>query len=178
VPPVHHLHTNQTDWIGLSTGSARFDLYLKQLGKVPLSNYELQNITRIQKVNGVMDSTAHHEQHPMKVFFYTMEQIKDNNTQRILHFQHTLQQFLDLDTPLQDLASEEKVNVNNFNHSQMINICDEKYRDVRNTLVWQGKHASEWIRNKFMKSKDVVVSDAEFMNEVLERWGDDPCEKL
>jgi hypothetical protein len=178
VPPIKYLHTNRTEWLGLSTGAARFDLYLKQLGKVPVSADELQKMTRMNKVDGVMNSTIHHEQHPMKVFLYTMEQIKDNNTQRLLHFQHTLQQFLDLDTPLlQDLASEEKVNVNDFEHSEIINICDEQYRDLRNTLVWQGKHASEWIRSKFMKSKDVIVSDVVFMNEVLERWGDDPCEK-
>ncbi len=177
IPTVQYLHNNRTDWLGLSTGAARFDLYLKQLHKVSLSTDELQHMTRIQKVNGVMNSTAHHERHPMKVFLYTMEQIKDNNTQRLLHFQHALQQFLDLDTPLQDLASEEKVNVNNFNRSQMINICDEQYKDIRNTLVWQGKHASEWIRNKFMKSKDVVVSDVGFMNAGMERWGVDPCEK-
>lgn len=171
------LHNNRTDWLGLSTGAARFDLYLKQLGKVPLSSDELERVKSIHKVYGVMNSTVHHEQQPMKVLLYTIEQIKDDNKQRRLHFQQTLQQFLDLDTPLQDLASEAKVNVNNFEHSENINICEEQYRNIRNTLVWQGKHASEWIRNEFMKSEDVVVSDVEFMNEVLEKWGDDPCEK-
>ena len=176
-PPLRFLHNNRTDWLGLSTGAARFDLYLKQLGKVPLSTDELQHMTRVNKVYGVMTSTAHHEQHPMKVLLYSMEQIKDSNTQRRLHFQHTLQQFLNLDTPLHDLATKEKVNVNNFQHSENIDICEEQYREIRNTLVWQGKHASEWIRNKFMKSEDVVVSDVGFMNEVLGRWGVDPCDE-
>eukprot|EP00984_Skeletonema_dohrnii_P011570 scaffold4626_cov110-Skeletonema_dohrnii-CCMP3373.AAC.17 len=115
-PPLRFLHNNRTDWLGLSTGAARFDLYLKQLGKVPLSPDELQHMTRINKVYGVMTSTVHHEQHPMKVLLYSMEQIKDSNTQRRLHFQHTLQQFLNLDTPLHDIATKEKVNVNNFQH--------------------------------------------------------------
>mmetsp|Transcript_28991 Transcript_28991/g.49383 ORF Transcript_28991/g.49383 Transcript_28991/m.49383 type:complete len:376 (-) Transcript_28991:1100-2227(-) len=176
-PPLKFLHNNRTDWLGLSTGAARFDLYLKQLGKVPLSPEELQHMSRINKVYGVMTSTAHHEQHPMKVLLYSMEQIKDSNTHRRLHFQHTLQQFLNLDTPLHDLATKEKVNVNNFQHSENIDICEEQYREIRNTLMWQGKHASEWIRNKFMKSEDVVVSDVGFINEVLERWGVDPCDE-
>mmetsp|Transcript_29129 Transcript_29129/g.43449 ORF Transcript_29129/g.43449 Transcript_29129/m.43449 type:complete len:375 (-) Transcript_29129:91-1215(-) len=176
-PPLQFLLNNRTYWLGLSTGAARFDLYLKQLGKVPLSPEELQHMTRINKVYGVMTSTVHHEQHPIKVLLYSMEQIKDSNTQRRLHFQHTLQQFLNLDTPLHDLATKEKVNVNNFQHSENIDICEEQYREIRNTLVWQGKHASDWIRNKFMKSEDVVVSDVGFMHEVLGRWGVDPCDE-
>ena len=174
-PTLRYLHNNRTDWLGLSTGAARFDLYLKQLGKVPLSTDELQHMTRVNKVDGIMQSTTHHGQYPLKVFLYSMEQIKDSNTQRRLHFQHTLQHFINLDTPLHDLASKEKVNVNNFVHSENINICDEEYRFIRNTLVWQGKHASEWIRSKFMKSEDVVVSDVGYMNEILEGWGVDPC---
>ena len=174
-PTLRYLHNNRTDWLGLSTGAARFDLYLKQLGKVPLSTDELQHMTRVNKVDGIMQSTTHHGQYPLKVFLYSMEQIKDSNTQRRLHFQHTLQHFINLDTPLHDLASKEKVNVNNFVHSENINICDEEYRFIRNTLVWQGKHASEWIRSKFMKSGDVVVSDVGYMNEILEGWGVDPC---
>ena len=177
-PSLQHLHNNRTDWLGLSTGAARFDLYLKQLGKIPLSTDELQHMRQVKKVDGVMQSTAHHEQHPIKVFLYSMEQIKDSNTQRRLQFQQTLQQFLNLDTPLlHDLASKEKVNVNNFVHDENIDICEDQFREIRNTLVWQGKHASEWIRNKFMKSEDVVVSDVGFMSEILGRWGVDPCDE-
>ncbi len=177
-PSLKHLHNNRTDWLGLSTGATRFDLYLKQLDKVPLSTDELQHMKQVNKVDGVMQTTAHHEQHPIKIFLYSMEQIKDSNTQRRLHFQQTLQNFLNLDTPLHpDLASKEKVNVNNFVHDENIDICEEQYREIRNTLVWQGRHASEWIRNKFMKSEDVVVSDVGFMEEVLGRWGVDPCDE-
>ena len=176
-PPLRLLHNNRTDWLGLSTGAARFDLYLKQLGKVPLSSDELQHMTQVKKVDGIMQSTEHHSQHPIKVFLYPMEQIKDNDTTRRLHFQQTLQQFLNLDTPFHDLASKQKVNVNNFVHSENMNICEEQYRFIRDTLVWQGKHASEWIRNKFMKSEDVVVSDVGFMNEILGRWSVDPCDE-
>ena len=134
---------------------------------------------QVNKVDGVMNTTSspYHEQHPMKVLLYTIEEIKDSNTTRRLHFQHTFQQFLNLDTPLhQDLATQDHVNVNNFQHIENIDICDEKYKEIRNILVWQGRHASEWIRNRFMKSEDVVVSDVEFMNEVFMQWGDDPCE--
>ena len=176
-PTMKFLHNNRTDWLGLSTGAARFDLYLKQLGKVPLTYHEKFNLKLINNVHGIMGTTSHHKEHPLKVFLYSIEQIKDSNVQRRLQFQETLQQFLNLDSPLpqRDIA-EPKVNVNKFEHSENIDICDENYADIRNTLVWQGKHASDWIRNKFMKSEDVVVSDVDFMNENLERWGADPCE--
>lgn len=204
-PTLKKLQSNSTDWLGLSTGAARFDLYLKQLGIVPLSTDELEHMKEVDKVDGVMNTTiasslssssSHHhtqqqqqqQQHPMKVLLYTIEQIKDTNTTRRNHFHNTLQQFLNLDTPIyqQDISSSststspqiiqnKMVNVNTFQHDENINICSEQYTNIRNILVWQGKSASEWIRNKFMKSADVIVSDVEFMNEILLTWGEDPC---
>lgn len=177
-PTMKFLHNNRTDWLGLSTGAARFDLYLKQLGKVPLTSHEMFNMKLVNNVHGIMSTTSHHREKPLKVFLYSKEQIKDSNVQRRLQFQETLQEFLNLDSPLlqHDIASEPKVNVNTFEHNENIDICGENYTNIRNTLVWQGKHASEWIRNKFMKSEDVIVSDVDFMNESLETWGVDPCE--
>jgi hypothetical protein len=203
-PSLKKLQSNSTDWLGLSTGAARFDLYLRQLGKVPLSSDELEHMKEVDKVDGVMNTTttkttdsslsssSHHhtqqqqQQHPMKVLLYTIEQIKDTNTTRRHHFHNTLQHFLNLDTPIyqQDIISSlstsqiqntKMVNVNTFQHDENINICSEQYTNIRNILVWQGKSASEWIRNKFMKSMDVIVSDVEFMNEILLTWGIDPC---
>lgn len=178
IPPMRFFLNNRTSWLGLSTGAARFDLYLKQLGKVPLTNVEIQNMKRTNKVEGVMTSSPYHEQHPMKVLLYTIEQINDTNTTRRLHFQTTLQQFLNLKTTAihQDIATQDMVNVNNFKNPDIIDICEEQYRDIRSILVWQGKHASEWIRNKFMKSDDVIVSDVQYVNNILRQWGDDPCD--
>jgi hypothetical protein len=196
-PSFKKLQSNSTDWLGLSTGAARFDLYLKQLGIVPLSSDELDQMKQVDKVDGVMNTTVttasslQQQHHPMKVLLYTIEQIKDTNTTRRHHFHNTLQQFLNLDTPIyqqQDISSSslstsqmmqntKMVNVNTFQHDENINICSEQYTNIRNILVWQGKSASEWIRNKFMKSRDVIVSDVEFMNEILLTWGIDPCDE-
>ena len=40
-----------------------------------------------------------------------------------------------------------------------------EYKSLRDTLIEQGTSSSLWIREKFIKSKDVVVSDEQYLDQ-------------
>ena len=49
-------------------------------------------------------------------------------------------------------------------------------KSLRDTLIEQGTSSSLWIREKFIHSKDVVVSDEQYFDSVLRSWSVDPCD--
>lgn len=113
---------------------------------------------------------------PLQIFIYTIEQLEDTNTKRRLQFENDIQTFLNLQYPLKHFASETKENVNDANYPETINICDSEYKRIRRKLIRQGTKSSEWIREKFIKSKDVIVSDVSYFESMLKTWSEDPCD--
>lgn len=111
---------------------------------------------------------------PLKVFIYTIEQLEDTNTKR-LQFEKDIQSFLNLQH-LKHFASETKENVNDSSYPESINICDSEYKRIRRKLIRQGTKSSEWIREKFIKSKDVTVSHVSYFESMLKTWSEDPCD--
>lgn len=179
-------------WRGVSTTMARFDISLKQLTKVSLSSDEMMDM--ISNMNDVMDSVdVRISPTPFKVFLYTIEQLEadnddnanadgssnsNNTTRRHLQFQKDLQSYLQLQSPIQlftTQAIKENVNDNITLYNEYMDICHDQYTSLREVLVEKGRIASEWIREKFVKSNDVIVSDGEYFNEMLSRWSLDPC---
>ena len=114
---------------------------------------------------------------PFKVFIYTSDQLHDNNETRQMQFQRDLQHFLRLKTPLTNFDQIPKSNVQKSSRykEHINNICDAEFADLRNQLLKQGEKSSQWIRSKFIMSKDVVVSDKDFFSSVLSGWDKDPC---
>lgn len=167
IPPLESL-IGKTDWKGVSTDMARFDLYLKQLGKTNMTTDQLSEFI----------GRPHMAVRPnkFKIFFYSLDQMKDKDENRTLNLRKDLQQFLDLKQPLPPFGHE---NLNNFvgelGHKETVDICEARYDGVRNLLLEQGRMMEEWIRKEFIKSPDVVVANEKHFVETIRTWGTDPC---
>ena len=171
IPSPHDLH-GITQWRGVSITAAKFDIQLKQLAKVSMSKNEV-----LDMLSNELDSyELRLSPNPLKVFIYTIEQLEDTNTKRRLQFEKDIQSFLNLQHPLKHFASETKENVNDSSYPESINICDSEYKRIRRKLIRQGIKSSEWIREKFIKSKDVTVSDVSYFESMLKTWSEDPCD--
>ena len=105
------------------------------------------------------------------VFLYDVSQPFDtSNTTRWNQFRLDLSQFLALDQPLRPIPTKHS------GHSSTINICDDKYRELRAELVQMGTSASRWIATYLLPLPDVTASSPEHFKQLLETWACDPCE--
>ena len=94
-----------------------------------------------------------------------------------MRLQRDLQEFLGLQAPILDFGTI-KSNANTDYYKEYIDICDSQYSSIRSELLEQAKKTSAWIRNKFIESEDVVVSDKEHFLSSLSSWNEDPCEAI
>ncbi len=171
IPSPTKLTNLDSNWHGVSTTSAQFDKYLKQLGKTSLEHDELSDmIQSLSKSNFRINHNPN-----VKVFLYTIEQLEDEDNIRRTKFESELQNFLGLEYPFTDFSTQAKSNVNKVTYPEYIDICQPQYDSLRNLLVMEGKKSSEWIINSFLSSEDVVVSNSEYFREKLRAWGMDPC---
>ena len=150
---------------------ARFDTFLMQFAKVPLTDSELN---RMMNSGNMFPKRI--SPNPFQIFIYTAEQMQHGNTSQ---FGSDLQHFLGLESPLPDLKSEPPKNTGSEHGTfpETINICDAQFEGIRKELLLYGKKSSKWISEKFIGSKDVTVSDKKFFIKTLKSWGDDPCAK-
>ena len=171
IPKPRELLNGTKHWKDVSTASARFDAYLKQLAKVPLDENERKTMfdERLwpKKISP----------NPYKVFIYTVEQLHDKNETRQIQFQIDLQQHLGLNSPFGDFSKASKANgvLNFVRYKEQMDICDPQHARIRKKLVQQGRISSDWIINRFIESDDVVVSDKDYFTSTLRKWGNDPC---
>lgn len=169
IPPIETL-VNGNEWMGVSTRNARFEIPLMQLGKTNMTTRELEKL-------GLM---AHAAVVPnkFKVFLYSLEQLKDKNATRTDNVRHSLESFLELEHPMKPLGHE---NLNRFvgenAHKETIDICDDKYADLRIELITKGRETQLWLRYQFLKSPDVTVANRNHFLELLQEWESDPCVK-
>ena len=159
-------------WKGCSVAFARYDSFLKQLAKVPLSIDDALDLVKSSKTDYWVKQVT---PNPYKVFLYTSEQLSDPNVTRQENFRGDLQDFLGLDVPFGNFADVPKINSNSEKYPEYIDICAPKYDKIRATLIKMGTKSSEWILEKFVKSKDVVISDEAFFEASLLTWRIDPC---
>ena len=57
-----------------------------------------------------------------------------------------------------------------------IDICDDRFIHVRAELIKGGKASSEWLRDYFLKSDEVIVSQRHIFLDLISKWSIDPCE--
>ena len=175
--PLDIVGTNH--WNGCSTALAQYDMFLKQLAKVPLTTTEMIEMSE----SSMNEETSLPEgrwmkrisPNPFKLFIYTPEQLSDKNVKRQEQFRKDLQEFLRLESPLQSFEDAPKINSNEVTYPEYIDICDPEFTSLKNSLLEAGERSSEWIRRQFIKSEDVVVSDEEFFIENIMTWSVDPC---
>ncbi|KAL7533118.1 hypothetical protein ACHAWF_004346 [Thalassiosira exigua] len=155
IPTPFKLANGKRSWKHVSTFFARYDVYMRNL--------------RLHK-EAVSPN-------PFKVFAYHTEQLGDEDKARGAQFQADLKEYLGLNTPLMDFDQAPKKNsaAGRQRRPETIDICEPRYRGLRKELVKGGRKTGKWIRDRFMKSPDVFVSDKENFRSILETWGEDPC---
>jgi len=167
IPPLESL-VGKKQWNGVSTESARFELFLMQLGKTDMSINDFES----------MYERPHLAVKPnkFKIFLYTLSQMEDTTKERKESFREQLRQFLGLQNPLPEVPQENRNPfVGKKAHNETIDICDSKYDAVRAMLVEQGEKTQKWIREEFMMSPDVVVGNRDHFLAMLDTWSHDPC---
>lgn len=169
VPPPEKLIGGK-NWKNVSTELARFEYSLMQLGKTSLSQIELNQLT--QKGLSVM-KTNQPNNHSMKIFLYSIEQLDDPNEDTSKQFRASMQQFLGLQHPMEPFSHENTNRVKQ--HPENIDICHKKYTKLRRILITHARETQRWILNKFVRSEGVFVGGREQFNEALARWSIDPC---
>ena len=169
VPPAETL-IGANSWKEVSTNMARFDLYLKQLGKTNMTTTQLQEFVGMPHM-AVRPNN-------FKIFLYSLDQMKDKDESRSTVFREDLQRYLQLKNPLPPFGHE---NLNNFvgdnAHLETIDICEHRYDVVRQVLVEHGQKMETWIRKEFIKSSDVVVANEKHFLETIRSWRSDPCSR-
>ena len=161
---------NHKDWQGVSTAYAKFDLYLKQLAKVPLLQSDMESMLKSDSLWEKRISPT-----PFKVFAYTLDQLRDRNETRQVRFQNELQTFLRLKSPIEGLWEPHESLQYNETYPEYIDICDDEFETMRYWLVHIGKRSGDWITRRFINAEDVVVSDVDHFTSSLATWGEDPC---
>jgi hypothetical protein len=61
--------------------------------------------------------------------------------------------------------------------SLKMDICDERYTNLRQVLMAQGTKSAKWIEDVFLLQSNVVVSNHERFVQLLNSWHSDPCEQ-
>ena len=180
IPHPSELTNGGKHWRIVSTVLARYEEYLQQLDKVPLSSSEMNDMNS----NNTRSFWSRRlVPNPYKIFIYIDEQLKDQNTNRRIQFQKDLQTFLGLRRPIIDFGSI-MANANTERQRQQqtttlsyeyIDICEVQYASIREELLQQATKTRHWLRDKFIPSEYVTISGRELFLSSLESWSDDPC---
>jgi hypothetical protein len=128
------------------------------------------------------DLLLHQQYTPNPVFLYEIHQVA--STGDIKTFTKDLSEFLELDEALPEWKETPHHHADQFvtlnqpapSHPQKaLNICDNKYRALRDVLMENARNASLWIRNYFIQSEEVTISSQEQFVSFVEGWMVDPC---
>ena len=160
---------------GVCTDGANFHSNLAKLGKTNLTDPHQRNLLRwVRRYERVtpMDNP---------VFLYDVAQLRDKDLTRRVKFREDLQSFMGLKEPFgaEEIATNttkppRRKNPKLPKHIDL-DICEPRYKDIREILVSIGKRASLWIRKYFLESDQVFVSNREYFEEILKEWKVDPC---
>lgn len=105
-----------------------------------------------------------------RVFLLELGQLSDRTSRRD-SFQKDIEDFLGLRSNSIQFPKRE-VKQSDY----LFNICDDRFKDVRNALLKIGINASKWIQEYFIKSPRIVVSNRAHFVELIETWKYDPCD--
>ena len=170
IPSFEAAISRKQPWKGVSVDATRFDLFLKQYGKTDMSPEDLF---------GLMGHPGYQlaiQPNRFNIFLYTVDQMQDEDKERNQEFRASLQRYLGLSEPLAPFSHE------NINHhvgakgfNETIDICEDRYSSIRKDLIEQGIKSADWIRDHFIRSRDVVVANEKHFLATLDSWRVDPC---
>lgn len=110
------------------------------------------------------------------VFLYDLSQLSETQ------FRNDLKDFLGLDRDIPPIPAVDTSG--RFDHisgvrrqteKNKIDICDKEHTAIRKALMKKANGASIWMREYFLKSEDVFVSNRKYFESVLKSWANDPC---
>jgi hypothetical protein len=167
IPPPESL-IGEKSWKDVSTDAARYDLFLKQLGKTNLTVSQFGDFVGRSHM-GVRPNT-------MKIFLYSLDQIEDKDDTRVSSFRSEIQSFLQLKAPISPFTHENKNQfVGRKGYPETINICESRFSELRNILTRHGSTTEKWVTNEFMKSNEVFVANRDHFLSTIRGWSIDPC---
>ncbi len=174
---------------------------LARFGKTPGTHAELMtSFTSAQRSNLMKDGFLETEHvfdtlppppafvyTPNPIFVYDVEQLADNNATRTTLFRKDVEQYLGLQHDIRrhipqivpgkigQGVSEKKMKERD---SKKIDICSREWSKTRKDLVAVGRKVHRWFLDYFIDSPDVRVSNPEFLLQILETYGSDPCDRV
>ncbi|KAL7544491.1 hypothetical protein ACHAWF_007879 [Thalassiosira exigua] len=154
---------------GVCAWRANFHDFLARLGKTPLSSPSELKLLSL-RLDPVRSSVG-------PVFLFDLSQLSEPK------FRQDLRDFLGLST---DIPPFPRVDTSGrFDHisrykrqatANKIDICDPEHAAIRSALMKKANASSVWIRDYFLSSSDVFVSNRRYLEAVLKSWTRDPCE--
>jgi hypothetical protein len=176
LPPTSELTTCE-DHRKVCTERARFHSALARLGLTSMESEE--EVSLLFGLRYSNTTSGHQKQNQRElsqnipdqsnpVFLYEIRQIHNSITAR--EFSIDIQQYIQINEALPNISSYTQ------NKTRAINICDSQHENVRRVLVEHGRDATDWIKQYFAKSPNVIISAPELFFDLLEDWRSDPCE--
>ena len=151
---------------GVCAWRANFHDFLARLGKTPLSPDELKLLSLDLKP--VTSKVG-------KVFIYELTQLSDNK------FRKDLKDFLGLTEDIPPIPQidtsgryDHLPSVKQQTTDKKIDICDSEHDAIRLVLMEKAKRISSWMREYFLKSEDVYVSNRPYFESMMKSWMRDP----
>jgi len=152
---------------GVCAWRANFHDFLARLGKTSLSSSELKLLSlNLKPVTSKVGP----------VFIYELTQLSDKK------FRKDLKDFLGL---AKDIPPIPQIDTSGrFDHlpsikqqtsNKKIDICDSEHDTIRLVLMEKSKRISTWMRQYFLKSDEVFVSNRPYFESMLKSWMWDPC---
>lgn len=142
----------------------RYHVHLSQLG--------MTNATDPREAVLLGSHAFHVPKMPTQVFLYENSQPFDATDNHHVQFANDMTEFLGLSYPLHPLVREDT------KYTDVgVDICEDKYADLRQRLIDEGRKAATWIVEFFLKSPDVTTSNRSHFETRLMTWSSDPCMK-
>lgn len=163
---------------GVCGQRADYHVALVRLGK---SNYTYeQDAFNPGEWNGIVRDNPPHTPNP--IFLYDTQQLSDTDEERSAQFRRDIQQFIGLSTPLPPVIHYSPGKILNATlqaerDAMKMDICSDKYTELRKTLLERAQRAAFYIRKYFMNAPGVVVSSPDYFVQVLDLYQRDPCEE-
>jgi len=161
-------------WKGVSMQSVRFELFLQSLGKTAMTPEDFANLVALTDAGYELAIKPNN----FTIFLYTVDQLEDEDETRSAILLQELQSFLGLSTPLLPFGHENKnhIALEASAPPETIDICEAQYAEIRRVLLENGIQTAQWLREKFLHSPDVFVSQNNHFISTLADWGMDPCD--
>lgn len=148
----------------------RYHVHLSLLGKTSMDDAERELL------GPTLSNYDYVHPLPNKVMLYDISQLSDPTDGRDLIFRRDLSDFIGFDHPLDGPPPQYTSRPGTEGWVPM-DICEDKYIDLRGELMENAVNASTWIKEYFLDHPDVFVSSREHFKEILDSWLVDPCDK-